>query len=287
MVIPKLGKTGNGSFHRNGRNISVLSAAIGLAYPCVGDSIFVPGKRKGVSVSRVISCPQCQRKLSVRSEFQGRRLACPKCKATFEVPEESGSDPADDPTNELAIEPESGETDFFADLSSASLPVKKPAAAKAKTARARAKPAPRTVAAPGRQKSKARSLKAWYIGGGVAAMLLVALAIVLLYEGETSGGGSVKWGLGEGTRCRIYHEMIRAIDAYGMGDTSKKEWKRIAADEGIDMDIMARILDEGFDPKCKWLLPEFANYDAEKKAHRMEWIKARIQTHGEPMFHGH
>ncbi len=255
-------------------------------------------------MSRVISCPQCQRKLSVRSEFQGRRLACPKCKATFEVSEEAESAPADDPTNGLDIEPEGGETDFFADLASASLPArptaaksaaakpqaaagKKAAAAKAKPAAAKAKTVLRTAAAR-RQKSKTRSLKGWYIGGGVAGVLLVVVAIALLWtEGGASGHGSIKWGLGEGTRRDIYFDMMRAVDTYGMGDTSKKEWNRIAGDAGIDMDTMAKILDEGFDSKCTWGQPSFANYDATKKANRMEWIKARIQTHSEPMLHGH
>ena len=250
-------------------------------------------------MSRVISCPQCQRKLSVRSEFQGRRLACPKCKAKFEVSEESDSSAADDPTNELALEPEPGEADFFAGLGSASPPAKpaaakpqaatgkKAAAAKAKAAAARAKAARRTAVAAGRQKWRAVPLTTWYIATGAAAVVVIAVAIALLYEGQTSGRGSIKWGLGERRRCDIYFDAMRAIDTYGMGDTCKKEWRRIAADAGIDMDILGKILDEGFDSKCTWGQPSFANYDAEKKAHRMEWIKARIQTHGEPMLHGH
>ena len=219
-------------------------------------------------MSRVIACPHCQKKLSIKGDSPGRRLACPQCKGTFETPAAASEESAPAP-----------ETDFFAGLGTdggGSTGAKKTSSAA---------PTPRTPVRPVRPKVKANSINPLlgvYIAGGVATIVIVAVLIGMMSSGGTRKPQNIKWGLKERQRLHIFQEAIEAVDNFGMGDMCKREWKRIESDAGIDDNVLKQILEEGFAAK-NWELPSFANFDATKKSHRMEWIKKRNETHREPI----
>ena len=69
----------------------------------------------GDSVSQVIACPHCDKKLTLRDELKGRPLICPKCKGRFTAPadEPEPQEPAADVFSTIADEsPSSGGSDM-------------------------------------------------------------------------------------------------------------------------------------------------------------------------------
>lgn len=57
-----------------------------------------------VSPSLIIPCPHCEKKIAVRSELAGKRLACPHCKQIFEAPVPE-AEPIEEEVPVAAVEP--------------------------------------------------------------------------------------------------------------------------------------------------------------------------------------
>jgi phage FluMu protein Com len=226
-------------------------------------------------LSREISCPHCNRKLSVRDELVGKRLACPQCKGKFDIPAEAVESPADDT-----------EGDFFDSLSAATpaqaaRPAGRSPATPQKLKKAGAKggaPAARLRRLAGPGGLKGIPPLAWYIAGGAAAAILL-IAIVVAATHATPGGrkkaGVVKYGLSEAKRRQIFEELFRSVDQGGEEKATKNDWPKIAAGYKIDAAVLQKILDEGFD--AGWEQPGFNNYTAEMKMNRVEWLKKHNQ----------
>jgi hypothetical protein len=85
---------------------------------------------------------------------------------------------------------------------------------------------------------------------------------------------NTKYGLSEAKRRLIFQELVKAIDRFGEEAAKTNEWPRIVAEYKIDGDILERILDEGLD-NSGWLLPPTANYTAQTKYNRVEWLRKR------------
>jgi hypothetical protein len=216
-------------------------------------------------VSRVITCPHCQKKLSVKDDFQGRRLACPQCKGTFDAPSDGSAGAAAGP-----------EADFFAGLGAGD------AGGGKKSASGKAAVAARTPAGPSRSKTKAgkpNPLLGVYIAGGVGAVVIIAVLASMMSSGPSPK--PTKWGLTEGQRLHVFQDAIRAVDEFGMGESCKKDWKQLEEKAKITDEALKAILEEGF--KAGWEQPEWGNYDATKKSHRMEWTKRRNELRREPL----
>lgn len=228
----------------------------------------------------MITCPHCELKLSLKDDFKGQRLACPKCKGKFDMAEAEVVEPALTGAKSSSAE-SSSEANFFADLSAAPKAGKKSAPRSANSpAQTSARPATAT-------KSKSNPMLGVYIGGGIAGavLLIVMLAVAMSSSGGGSRGSSnVKWGLSEGRRHQIFCDCMKAVDENGAkGDACRKRWQEIASENKIDLDTIGKILDEGFAPNCKWTQPAFSNYDATKKANRVGWIKSRNETGRDPI----
>jgi hypothetical protein len=117
---------------------------------------------------------------------------------------------------------------------------------------------------------------AWYIGGGVAAAILLIVIVGFAFRGHSRGKtktGVVKYGLSEAKRRQAFEEAVRSVDQAGEEKAKKNEWPKIAAGYKIDGDKLAQILEEGFD--AGWEQPAFNGYTAEMKARRVDWLKKR------------
>jgi hypothetical protein len=80
----------------------------------------------------------------------------------------------------------------------------------------------------------------------------------------------------------VFLAMIKAVDQYGMGEACERQWGKIAREHHIDGETALRILDEGLDQK-NWRQPATDHYNAEKKFHRVDWIRKRTELKAEPM----
>jgi phage FluMu protein Com len=221
---------------------------------------------EGGFVSRVISCPHCQRKLALKTEFQGRRLACPKCKGTFTMPDEDSA-PA-----EASSSPSGSGMDFLDSLSSGSSGKK----AAANEPMLPSSPSRSTYTkTAGKRKAKGNPLLGVYIGVGVVAAVVVLGAIVALMSG---GGPSqredkIKDGLKLTERKKIFQDLYRAVDQNGPNEVCKQRWKQIAAEHKTNLEVIRRIIEDGMQEG--WEQPGFENYNINAKTHRMDWIRER------------
>lgn len=228
-------------------------------------------------MAQAISCPQCEGKLSLRPELSGKRVVCPHCKNPFVAPAVNGAGPvATVPVAASAA----GEMDFLDGLSastsrsSASRPVGKTTGRTPGT----------TTGVLGRSKAKKKPPTELYIYGGIgAAVVLLTIVIAAVMLGsvgdstKSSVPENVKWGLRESQRRQLFYQLIESVDNLGVGDNCRKNWQRIEEHYGVDRDVAAKILDEGFTAGT-WREPDFPAGTAAARANRKEWIRARGLT---------
>ena len=154
------------------------------------------------------------------------------------------------------------------------------------------KPAPvrpaaavRTPIRPIRAKAKGNPQMNLYIGAGVAGAVVLLIVIGLVLTSSSGGkhkAVNVKFGLSEGQRKKMFCDLMEAVDTFGEGEACKQEWKKIGAEHKLPNDIVAKVLEEGF--QSGWPQPAFSNYTAKSKANRVGWLKRRNELHAEPMF---
>jgi hypothetical protein len=240
---------------------------------------------EGASVSREIPCPHCQRKLSVRDELVGKRLACPQCKGEFQVPAEEPADAAGGPDlgflDSLSTSPAAAARPAAGSSAAGpQKPKKQPAQKPAAKQRSPAgRPSPWAGVA---ANLKAVPRRAWYIGGGAAVAILLIIIVVMVIGGPSGGKrsaggkkrkpGPVLYGLSEVKRQHIFEELVRSIDQAGEEKAKKNEWPKIAAAYKLDSGILEKIVEEGLD-NSDWLLPATENYTIQTKTNRVEWLK--------------
>ena len=234
-------------------------------------------------MSLAISCPYCQRQLSIQNELVGKQLICPQCHGAFAVPVEVSEElavSADSSSHEPDQPLDSGapSMDFLANLPGA--------ATEKKPASKRPVVAARAVSRPVRSKAGGNPQMGLYIGAGIAVAvgLLIIIGVVLT---SSSGGKqakvlNVKYGLSEGQRKKMFCDLMEAVDTFGEGPACKQEWQKIGAEHHLANDVVAKVLEEGF--QSGWPQPAFSNYTAKSKANRVGWLKRRNELHAEPMF---
>jgi hypothetical protein len=97
-----------------------------------------------------------------------------------------------------------------------------------------------------------------------------------------SASHDAKWGKTEDQRRKIFFDLLKAVDDYGMTPEGKNAWKSIEARNGIDARVTLGILNEGFGTFSDWDQPDGGGR-ATARANRMNWIAARTRTMREPM----
>jgi hypothetical protein len=97
-----------------------------------------------------------------------------------------------------------------------------------------------------------------------------------------SASHDAKWGKTEDQRRKIFFDLLKAVDDYGITPEGRKAWKSIQARNGIDSRVTLGILNEGFGTFSDWDQPDGGGR-ASARANRMSWIAARTRTMSEPM----
>ena len=236
-------------------------------------------------MAEAISCPHCDRKISLRAELSGRRVVCPHCKAPFVAPAldeaEGGAAAAPAPQ---AAGPESAGMDFLADLSGQKPGTGSPWSPGSTTGTA-TRTANRTTT---RKKSKKPPVELFILGGLAAAVVVVvAVAVVVLSTGgdEKRSNGKkaevdTKFGLTEPQRRQLFYDLIGAVNQFGTGDKCRKKWSEIQEVYKVNDSITAKILDEGFD-NIDWRIPEYPTRDS--RMNFKNWNAEKTQTGRYPM----
>ncbi len=107
-------------------------------------------------------------------------------------------------------------------------------------------------------------------------------------EDETSKAPSksathdAKWGKTEDERRKVFFDLLKAVDDYGITAEGRKAWKDIQARNKIDNRVTLGILNEGFETFSDWDQPDGGGR-ASARANRMNWIAARTRSMIEPM----
>ena len=244
-------------------------------------------------MATAISCPNCDCKMSVRSELAGQRVTCPHCKSPFLAPAENGAGGRAGAASQSGGSDQGG-MDFLSDLSSspprpsASRPAGKTVGnSRGKTAgNSWAKTAGSSRGKPaggGLDKIKKLPME-WIVAGGVgAALLLIILLVVVFMSGSSHGGkhSNVKYGLSEPQRKKLYYDLLDAVNNYGVSDEGRKAWRSIEKRYGVGRDVVAKVLDEGMSAGGPgslntWPQPQFpAGNDAGRFAKFKEWVRQR------------
>jgi len=227
-----------------------------------------------IDVNRVISCPHCQLKLAIRSDLEGRRLACPKCKGIF-LPDAEPAPQPESPAAEGPAEPQ--HLDFLGGIGgNAATGPTRGAASRATTTKLL-----RTQSS----KSRSSSRLWWYIiggSGGLAAILVIGAMMLDTGNSRTQASSSqtkkdpqVKYGLSIDYRHRVFCELLQAVDANGLTKSCKQKWQEITDYYKIDLPTAVKIVDEGFEEE--WEQPRILDSTAQTRANRREYIKARTE----------
>ena len=247
-------------------------------------------------MATAISCPNCDCKMSVRSELAGQRVTCPHCKSPFLAPAADGA------AGGAAAFPAGGSspagTDFFSDLSStttrpsASRPNGKAAGSSrgkaAGSSRGKSAGSSRGKTAGGNRAAAKKLPIEWIIGGGVGAgLLLIILVLVMVMGGPSKGKHNskngkqtvVKFGLSESQRRKLFYDLYEAVDRCGVNDNCRQEWRNLEKRYGVDREAVAKILDEGMGGSggglSDWRLPDFPEGTPAARANRKQWIRER------------
>jgi hypothetical protein len=235
-------------------------------------------------VALVVTCPQCNRQLSLKADFAGKMVLCPSCKSTFLAPADEGEGPAADLP--AAASASSG-MDFLDDMPRTS------SRASTSTASFTGKTAPKgttfakTSGLPGRLKAKKKKEPIeLYIAGGVGgAIVLFAIVIYMMVASPSASSAkkNVKYGLSESQRRELFYELIESVDNLGVSDNCRQNWQRIEAKFGVDSATTGKILNEGF-IAGSWREPDFPAGTAAARANRKGWIAARgLDGSGDPL----
>ena len=175
----------------------------------------------GDLVSQVIACPNCDKKLALSEELKGRALICPQCKGRFTVPADEPPAATFGTTADRAPSGCGSGMDFLDNLGSApgraaaktaaktATPVR-PASARPATGKAAASPASRAAA------SRAKKIDPMmiYIGGGVAAAVLVVISWCcghVVQGGRKRGNEASRegiFGMSDSSRHQLFNEMF-------------------------------------------------------------------------------
>jgi hypothetical protein len=97
-----------------------------------------------------------------------------------------------------------------------------------------------------------------------------------------SGGHEVKWGKTEGQRRKIYYDLLKAVDDFGMTPAGRKAWADIETRNGIDDRVTLGILNEGLSTFSDWEQPDGGG-TASGRMNRMAWVGERTRSMSEPM----
>ena len=96
------------------------------------------------------------------------------------------------------------------------------------------------------------------------------------------GSHDAHWGKTEAERRKIFSDLLKAVDDYGMTPQGRKAWKDIQALNGIDARVILGILNEGFNTFSNWEQPDGGGR-ASARMNRMQWIGQRTRSMSEPM----
>jgi hypothetical protein len=97
-----------------------------------------------------------------------------------------------------------------------------------------------------------------------------------------AGSHDARWGKTEAQRRKVFYDLLKAVDDYGMTPEGRKAWKAIQARYGIDAGVTLGILNEGFSTLSDWDQPDGGG-KASSRMNRMEWVGARTRSMTEPM----
>jgi hypothetical protein len=96
------------------------------------------------------------------------------------------------------------------------------------------------------------------------------------------GSQDARWGKTEAERRKVFFDLLKAVDEYGMTPDGRKAWKDIQSRNGIDTRVTLGILNEGFGAFSDWEQPNGGGR-ASTRMNRMEWVGKRTRTMTEPM----
>jgi hypothetical protein len=97
-----------------------------------------------------------------------------------------------------------------------------------------------------------------------------------------SGTHDAKWGKTEDERRKIFYDLLKAVDDYGMTPEGRKAWKDIQSRNQIDVRVTLGILNEGFGTFSGWDQPDGGGR-ASARMNRIQWIGERTRSMTEPM----
>ncbi len=245
-------------------------------------------------MAEAISCPHCDRKISLRAELAGQRVVCPHCKAPFVAPGFDASEDQAAAASRPAAAAAAGGGDFFADLSGAA-PRTGASRSTASPSRPPARPPARATGRPTRRGAARKGPKKapveFYVLGGFAALiaLLVVVVVAVKFSGEeakpaANNAEGMKFGLTEPQRRQFFFKLVEAVDDFGTGDKCRAQWSELQKTYGVDDSATAKILDEGFDAgfgASFWPQPD--NTTPAGKVRFKTWNAEKTQTGHYPM----
>jgi hypothetical protein len=239
-------------------------------------------------VSIVVSCPNCEKRLAVKDELKGRSLMCPKCNGRFTVPLNDVPGDIVPVAGELATG--NGSMGFLDDLGLASAgPATSTAGGTSATAYSPRAVGGQSARAAEQSKRQADQMKMIYVGGGIAAAVLIVVALAIALNGIGGRGEKAKeaedtrFGLTERTRIELFQKLVSAVDRDGISKSCKEDWFRLADEYKLDRSHIKDLLDEGFSYKnSKWELPEAVS-TAKNKALRQDWVRQRTTNGTDPV----
>ncbi len=97
-----------------------------------------------------------------------------------------------------------------------------------------------------------------------------------------SGTHDAKWGKTEDERRKIFYDLLKAVDDYGMTPEGRKAWKDIQSRNQINVRVTLGILNEGFGTFSGWDQPDGGGR-ASARMNRIQWIGERTRSMTEPM----
>jgi hypothetical protein len=99
---------------------------------------------------------------------------------------------------------------------------------------------------------------------------------------DDSVSHDAKWGKTEAERRKIFFDLLKAVDDFGMTPNGRKAWKEILTRNEIDARVALGILNEGFSTFSNWEQPDGGG-KASSRTNRINWIGERTRTMSEPM----
>ena len=92
----------------------------------------------------------------------------------------------------------------------------------------------------------------------------------------------VKLNKTEDERKKIFYDLLKAVDDYGITPEGRNAWLAILRNNNIDAAAALDILAEGFGTFSDWEQPG-GDCKASSRMNRITWIGTRTRTHSEPM----